>query len=68
MLGVEPTYFNSIKVQLELPSLRQKKSRMINFNSIKVQLEHLDCSDTQVLHHHFNSIKVQLELRIVCFL
>ena len=46
MLGVEPTYFNSIKVQLELPSLRQKKSRMINFNSIKVQLEHLDCSDT----------------------
>ena len=61
MLGVEPTYFNSIKVQLELPSLRQKKSRMINFNSIKVQLEHLDCSDTQVLHHHFNSIKVQLE-------
>ena len=33
-------YFNSIKVQLELPRTDVKSVDNYNFNSIKVQLEH----------------------------
>ena len=57
-------YFNSIKVQLELPMLKRALVKKTDFNSIKVQLEPAHGQGDACQECHFNSIKVQLELGI----
>ncbi len=56
------TYFNSIKVRLELHIISKLNLLIFHFNSIKVRLEHGNLTGKKGADGDFNSIKVRLEL------
>ena len=59
------SYFNSIKVRLELNLSIILTRLSFYFNSIKVRLELLNVYVLNLFELNFNSIKVRLELCIV---
>ena len=61
MLVILNSYFNSIKVRLELVRFSVNK-RIVDFNSIKVRLEQSSLTQISRGFSYFNSIKVRLEL------
>ena len=60
--GLKHTYFNSIKVRLELHVEDSILPLLQNFNSIKVRLEPFFSNSSPRFFTYFNSIKVRLEL------